>query len=87
MHAEPLKHWQGQRCVSHDRMPLVGPLLATPDATLWLCAGMGARSMAWAGICAELLASRISGEPWPLTRDLARHVDSQRRRAFIRDKA
>jgi len=87
MHAEPLAHWQGQRCVSHDRMPLVGPLLAAPDATLWLSAGMGARGMAWAGICAELLASRISGEPWPLARDLARHVDSQRRRAFIRDKA
>jgi tRNA 5-methylaminomethyl-2-thiouridine biosynthesis bifunctional protein len=87
MRAEPLAHWQGQRCVSHDRMPLVGPLLAVPDATLWLCAGMGARGMAWAGICAELLASRISGEPWPLARDLARHVDSQRRRAFIRDKA
>ena len=87
MHAEPLEHWQGQRCVSHDRMPLVGPLLAAPDATLWMCAGMGARGMGWAGICAELLASRISGEPWPLARDLARHVDSQRRRAFIRDKA
>jgi len=87
MRAEPLAHWQGQRCVSHDRMPLVGPLLAAPDATLWLCAGMGARGMAWAGICAELLASRVSGEPWPLARDLARHVDSQRRRAFIRDKA
>jgi tRNA 5-methylaminomethyl-2-thiouridine biosynthesis bifunctional protein len=87
MRAEPLAHWQGQRCVSHDRMPLVGPLLAAPDATLWLCTGMGARGMAWAGVCAELLASRISGEPWPLARDLARHVDSQRRRAFIRDKA
>ena len=63
------------------------PLLAAPDATLWLCTGMGARGMAWAGVCAELLASRITGEPWPLARDLARHVDSQRRRAFIRDKA
>jgi len=87
MRAEPLAHWQGQRCVSHDRMPLVGPLLAAPDATLWLCTGMGARGMAWAGVCAELLASRITGEPWPLARDLARHVDSQRRRVFIRDKA
>jgi tRNA 5-methylaminomethyl-2-thiouridine biosynthesis bifunctional protein len=87
MHAKPSAHWQGQRCVSHDRLPLVGPLLAAPDATLWLCAGMGARGMAWAGMCAELLASRISGEPWPLSRDLARHVDSQRRRGFIRDQA
>jgi tRNA 5-methylaminomethyl-2-thiouridine biosynthesis bifunctional protein len=48
---------------------------------------MGARGMAWAGMCAELLASRISGEPWPLARDLARHVDSQRRRGFIQDQA
>jgi len=81
-----LAHWQGQRCVSHDRMPLVGPLLAAPDASLWISAGMGARGMAWAGVCAEWLASRISGEPWPLARDLARHMDSQRSRVFIRDK-
>ncbi len=80
-----LQHWQGQRCVSHDRMPLVGPLLAAPDASLWISAGMGARGMAWAGICAELLACRVSGEPWPLARKLARHVDSQRRRVYIRN--
>jgi len=43
--------------------------------------------MAWAGVCAELLASRIGGEPWPMARDLARCVDSQRRRAFIRNSA
>jgi len=41
--------------------------------------------MAWAGICAELLACRVSGEPWPLARSLARHVDSQRRRVYIRN--
>ena len=85
MQAQASAHWQGQRCVSHDRMPLVGPLLTAPDATLWLCAGMGARGMAWAGVCAELLASRIGGEPWPMAHDLARCVDSQRRRAFIRN--
>ena len=83
--AETLAHWQGQRCVSHDRMPLVGPLLAAPDVSLWISAGMGARGMAWAGICAELLACRVSGEPWPLARSLARHVDSQRRRVYIRN--
>ncbi len=83
---DALAHWQGQRCISHDRMPLVGPLLPAPDASLWISAGMGARGMAWAGVCAEWLASRISGEPWPLARDLARHVDSQRSRTFIRDK-
>lgn len=85
LHAEASTHWQGQRCVSHDRMPLVGPLLAAPDASLWVCTGMGARGMAWAGVCAELLASRIGGEPWPMARDLARCVDSQRRRVFIRN--
>ncbi len=82
-----LAHWQGQRCVSHDRMPLVGPLLAAPDASLWISAGMGARGMAWAGVCAELLASQISGEPWPLARNLSRHIDSQRRLPYIRNSA
>jgi tRNA 5-methylaminomethyl-2-thiouridine biosynthesis bifunctional protein len=84
LRAEASAHWQGQRCVSHDRMPLVGPLLAAPDASVWLCTGMGARGMAWAGVCAELSASRISGEPWPLSRDLAGCIDSLRRRTFIR---
>ena len=82
-----LAHWQGQRCVSHDRMPVVGPLLPAPDASLWISAGMGARGMAWAGVCAEWLAAHISGEPWPLARSLGRHVDSQRRRPHIRNPA
>jgi tRNA 5-methylaminomethyl-2-thiouridine biosynthesis bifunctional protein len=68
-------------------MPVVGPLLAAPDASLWISAGMGARGMAWAGVCAEWLAAHISGEPWPLARNLGRHVDSQRRRPHIRDLA
>ena len=82
-----LAHWQGQRCITHDRMPLVGPLLAAPDASLWISAGMGARGMAWAGVCAELLASQISGEPWPVARNLSRHLDSQRRLPYIRNTA
>lgn len=84
---QALAHWQGQRCVSHDRMPLVGPLLAPPDATLWISVGMGARGMAWAGLCAELLASQVSGEPLPIPRALARQLDSQRRRVYIRNSA
>ena len=70
--------WQGQRCVSHDRLPLVGPVQATPDASVWISAAMGARGLTLAALCAELLAARIGGEPLPLPARLARLLDAQR---------
>jgi tRNA 5-methylaminomethyl-2-thiouridine biosynthesis bifunctional protein len=70
--------WQGQRCVSHDRLPLAGPVQAAPDASLWISAAMGARGLTLAALCAELLAARIGGEPLPLPARLARLLDPQR---------
>ncbi len=70
--------WQGQRCVSHDRLPLVGPVQAAPDASVWISAAMGARGLTLAALCAELLAARIGGEPLPLPARLARLLDAQR---------
>jgi tRNA 5-methylaminomethyl-2-thiouridine biosynthesis bifunctional protein len=70
--------WQGQRCVSHDRLPLVGPVQAAPDASLWLSTAMGARGLTLAALCAELLAARIHGEPLPVPARLAKLVDSHR---------
>ena len=78
MHAEPLAHWQGQRCVSHDRIPLVGPLLAVPDATLWLCAGMGARGISLSVLCGELLAANLNHEPLPMAASLAKLMAASR---------
>lgn len=57
-----------QRPISPDRLPMVGAL---PDAAgLWLLSGFGARGLVWGALCAELLASQISDEPWPMEREL-----------------
>jgi tRNA 5-methylaminomethyl-2-thiouridine biosynthesis bifunctional protein len=71
-------HWQGQRCVSHDRLPLVGAVQAAPDASLWVSVAMGARGLTLAALCAELLVARIHAEPLPLPARLARLLDAQR---------
>lgn len=56
------------RPMSPDRLPIVGPLSASEG--LWIADGFGARGLVFAAICAELLASRIGGEPLPLEDDL-----------------
>jgi tRNA 5-methylaminomethyl-2-thiouridine biosynthesis bifunctional protein len=61
------------RPMSPDRLPLAGPLLAATDAPpdgLHVLSGFGARGLVWATLTAELLASRIAGEPLPLEADL-----------------
>lgn len=64
------------RPMSPDRLPIVGPLAASDG--LWIIDGFGARGMVFAAICAELLASRMDGEPLPIEDDLARAVDPAR---------
>jgi tRNA 5-methylaminomethyl-2-thiouridine biosynthesis bifunctional protein len=43
---------------------------ATYHAGIYLLTGLGARGLTEAPLAAELLASHITGEPWPLERDL-----------------
>jgi tRNA 5-methylaminomethyl-2-thiouridine biosynthesis bifunctional protein len=64
------------RPMSPDRLPIVGPLSASED--LWIIDGFGARGLVFASICAELLASQISGEPLPLEADLVAAVSPAR---------
>jgi tRNA 5-methylaminomethyl-2-thiouridine biosynthesis bifunctional protein len=64
------------RPMSPDRLPLVGPLSANDG--LWIIDGFGARGLVFAAICAELLASQISGEPPPLEDDLVAAVSPER---------
>lgn len=75
-----LQAWQGSRCISHDRLPLVGPLEDAALPSLWLCAGMGARGLSFSALCAELLAALMGGEPRPLEAHLARALDTRRPR-------
>jgi tRNA 5-methylaminomethyl-2-thiouridine biosynthesis bifunctional protein len=81
----------GFRCVTPDRMPLVGAL---PDADraitgsrlrdvprhpgLYGLMGYGSRGLIWAPFAAELLASMLEGEPLPIERSLLDVLDPAR---------
>ncbi|MDY7577290.1 FAD-dependent 5-carboxymethylaminomethyl-2-thiouridine(34) oxidoreductase MnmC [Herbaspirillum sp. RTI4] len=82
------------RCVSADRLPLVGAL---PDRTDGLSGaanrklsdwprlpqvygllGYASRGVIWSSLAAELLAAQLQGEPLPLPRDLVAALDPAR---------
>ncbi|MEC4718842.1 bifunctional tRNA (5-methylaminomethyl-2-thiouridine)(34)-methyltransferase MnmD/FAD-dependent 5-carboxymethylaminomethyl-2-thiouridine(34) oxidoreductase MnmC [Noviherbaspirillum sp. CPCC 100848] len=81
----------GFRCVTPDRMPLVGAL---PDADLPITGsrlrdvprhpglyglmGYGSRGLIWAPFAAELLASMLEGAPLPIERSLVDVIDPAR---------
>ncbi|EIN00222.1 bifunctional tRNA (mnm(5)s(2)U34)-methyltransferase/FAD-dependent cmnm(5)s(2)U34 oxidoreductase [Paraburkholderia hospita] len=85
------------RCVTSDRLPLIGAFAdekaATHDAGklrgawpldlprtqgLYGAFAFGSRGLVWASLGAELIASQIEGEPWPIERDLAEALDPAR---------
>lgn len=70
--------WQGTRCISHDRLPLVGPLDDAANPTLWISAAMGARGLSFSALCAELLAARLGGEPLPVESNLVKLLSTSR---------
>ena len=74
------RHWTGTRCVSHDRLPLVGPVHADASSGLWLSIAMGSRGLSFAALCAELLAARLGAEPLPIEARLAKNLDLHRTR-------
>jgi tRNA 5-methylaminomethyl-2-thiouridine biosynthesis bifunctional protein len=78
--------WGNTRCVSADRLPLVGPLDDDGQPTLWLSTALGSRGLSFAMLCAELLAARLGAEPWPLEAGLARLLHA-RRRPGVTDEA
>jgi tRNA 5-methylaminomethyl-2-thiouridine biosynthesis bifunctional protein len=65
--AASLKGRVAFRAAPPDRLPLCGPL-AQPG--LYACTGLGSRGMTWGALAAELVASRIAGDPLPLERSL-----------------
>jgi tRNA 5-methylaminomethyl-2-thiouridine biosynthesis bifunctional protein len=73
-----VKQWSSTRCVTHDRMPFVGPVETGRDAVVWLCIGMGSRGLSFSALCAELIAARIGGEPLPMESSLSRSLDVDR---------
>lgn len=78
----------GFRPMSPDRLPIVGPV-PVPGAHgrpaqqkrvpgLWCALGYGARGIVWSALMADLLVSRLEGEPLPLESDLVDAVDPGR---------
>jgi tRNA 5-methylaminomethyl-2-thiouridine biosynthesis bifunctional protein len=70
--------WKSTRCVTTDRLPAVGPLEASEQASLWVCAGLGSRGLSFSVLCAELLAARWGLEPWPVEASLAKALNALR---------
>ena len=73
--------WKSVRCVTSDRLPLVGPLTLEEHPSLWICAGMGSRGMSFSVLCAELLAAQWGAEPLPIDAGLAQMLVALRGRA------
>ena len=73
-----VQSWTGTRCVSTDRMPVVGPLQSGPQPSLWISAAMGSRGLSFAFLCAELLAARLHAEPLPIEASLAASLNATR---------
>jgi tRNA 5-methylaminomethyl-2-thiouridine biosynthesis bifunctional protein len=73
-----LQAWSSTRCVTADRLPLLGPLLDADDDGLWICAGMGSRGLTLSSLCAELLAAQWSAEPLPIEWSLATRLLASR---------
>lgn len=90
----PLSGRAGVRCMTPDRLPLVGALPQPgPDTSanpptnleriarlpgLYALLGFGARGLVWSMIAAELLAAQLEDEPLPLAADLVQALDPAR---------
>jgi tRNA 5-methylaminomethyl-2-thiouridine biosynthesis bifunctional protein len=76
--SQQVQAWQGTRCISHDRLPLVGPLDDVEQPTLWMCAAMGARGLSFSALCAELLVAWLGHEPLPMESQMAKALGTRR---------
>jgi tRNA 5-methylaminomethyl-2-thiouridine biosynthesis bifunctional protein len=75
IHPMTLAGWAGFRATVPDRLPVFGQTLLPG---LWMATGLGSRGLLWAPLGAELVASRLEGEPVPLPRDLAGAISPRR---------
>jgi len=64
----------GFRWAAPDRLPLVGALGGNVYGVL----ALGSRGLLWTMLAAELLASQLEGEPWPVEAKLAGALDPMR---------
>ncbi|MFT4191221.1 MAG: bifunctional tRNA (5-methylaminomethyl-2-thiouridine)(34)-methyltransferase MnmD/FAD-dependent 5-carboxymethylaminomethyl-2-thiouridine(34) oxidoreductase MnmC, partial [Comamonas sp.] len=75
--AGPVPQWaQWASLPSGGAAPTLDTLPRQPG--LYVLAGLGARGLSLAALCAELIACQIEGEPWPLEAGLAQALDPAR---------
>jgi tRNA 5-methylaminomethyl-2-thiouridine biosynthesis bifunctional protein len=75
VHPMGLDGLAGFRATVPDRLPIFG---ATQVPGLWTATGLGSRGLLWAPLGAELIASKLEGEPSPLPRDLGGAISPKR---------
>lgn len=75
LHPMALEGWAGHRTTVPDRLPIHGE---TAMPGLWIAAGLGSRGLLWAPLGAELVASRVAGEPCPLPSPFAGAISPKR---------
>jgi tRNA 5-methylaminomethyl-2-thiouridine biosynthesis bifunctional protein len=76
------------RAMSFDRLPVLGALPepsqdSSDDNGLFACLGLGSRGITWAALAAEIVASRITGEPMPVEASLLKALGPER---FLKKK-
>ncbi len=71
------------RAMSFDRLPVLGAMPGEGQAGLFACLALGSRGMTWAALAAEIVASRITGEPMPVEAALLSALDPAR---FLKKK-
>lgn len=69
---EPVGGWAGWRAAVADRLPVIGPLDATPG--LWLACAYGSRGLSWSALAGDIIAAQICNEPVPLERELLQKI-------------
>lgn len=75
LHPMSLQGWAGFRATVPDRLPIFG---ASMLPGLHFATGLGSRGLLWAPLGAELLASALEDDPWPLLRDPAGAISPRR---------
>jgi tRNA 5-methylaminomethyl-2-thiouridine biosynthesis bifunctional protein len=73
--AGELQAWAGNRCTTHDRLPVVGSVSPEQTPGLYICTALGSRGASFAAVCAEHIAALLlQTQDSPLSAPLAKAI-------------
>jgi tRNA 5-methylaminomethyl-2-thiouridine biosynthesis bifunctional protein len=69
---DQVQTWQGYRCTTSDRFPIVGEL----ELGLYVCTALGSRGLSFAALCAEVFAQEVLPDSAPpiISKELHREL-------------